>query len=80
MYDEDIKTLREWCNSDDHTFSYSHTEEEDGEDVIFISRYDFDDFANWLSENVVDLICINGKIGNDGVWFSTADLERAEFY
>ena len=80
MYDEDIKAIREWLNSEEHTFSYSHTEEDDGEDVMFVSSDDFEDFADYLRENVLDLISIPGKIGNDGVWFSTSDLEKAKFY
>lgn len=80
MYDDDIKAIREWCNSEENYWSYSHTEEDDGEDVIFVSRYDFDEFADWLRENVLDLMYIPGKIGNDGVWFSSSDLENAEFY
>ena len=80
MYDDDIKKVRGWCKDKERTFSYSHTEEEDGEDVIFVSASDFEDFADFLRENVSDLICIPGQIGNDGVWFSTADLEKARFY
>lgn len=80
MYDDDIKAIQDWCKDEEHTFSYCHTEEDDGEDVIFVSAYDFEEFADWLRENVLDLICIQGKIGNDGVWFSSADLERANFY
>lgn len=80
MYDDDIKAVQEWCKNEERTFSYCHTEEDDGEDVIFVSMYDFKEFADWLRENVMDLICIPGKIGNDGVWFSSADLEKAKFY
>lgn len=80
MYDDNIKAIQDWCKDKERTFSYCHTEEDDGEDVIFISALDFNDFADWLRENVYDLICIPGKIGNDGVWFSSADLERAKFY
>lgn len=80
MYDEDIKAVREWCNAEEHDFSYSHTKEDDGEDVIFVSAYDFEEFADLLRENVRDLIYIPGKIGNNGVWFSSTDLEKAEFY
>lgn len=46
---------------------------------MFVSAGDFEDFADFLRENVLDLICIHGKIGNDGVWFSTAELEKAVF-
>lgn len=80
MYDDDIKAIRDWCNSEEHLFSYSHTEEDDGEDVIFVASDDYQEFAEWLRENVLDLICIPGKIGNGGVWFSSADLEKAKFY
>ena len=80
MYEDDIKAVQEWCKDEEHTFSYCHTEEDDGEDVIFVSMYDFEEFADWLRVNVLDLICIPGKIGVDGVWFSSADLERANFY
>lgn len=80
MYDDDIKAIQDWCKDEERTFSYFHTEEDDGEDVIFISALDFNDFADWLHDNVYDLICIPGKIGNDGVWFSSADLKRAKFY
>ena len=80
MGDDEIKALREWCNDDYHTYSYSHTEEDDGEDVIYVSNYDFEDFCDWLRNNVTDLICIYGKIGNDGVWFSTEELKQAKFY
>ena len=80
MYDDDIKAIREWLRDDERPFSYCHTEEDDGEDVMFVSANDFEDFADFLRENVWDLICIPGKIGNDGVWFSTADLEKAKFY
>lgn len=80
MYDDDVKAIQEWCNDNEHTFSYCHTEEDDGEDVIFVSMYDFEEFADWLRENVLDLIYIPGKIGNDGVWFSSADLEKSRFY
>lgn len=80
MYDDDIKAIREWLRDDKRTFSYCHTEEDDGEDVMFVSADDFEDFADFLRENVLDLICIPGKIGNDGVWFSTVDLEKAKFY
>ena len=80
MYEDDIKAIREWCNSEERPFSYSHTEEEDGEDVIFVSVDDFEDFTDYLRENVLDLICIPGKIGNDGVWFSSEELEKARFY
>ena len=80
MYEDDIKAIREWCNSEERSFSYSHTEEEDGEDVIFVSVDDFEDFTDYLRENVLDLICIPGKIGNDGVWFSSEELEKARFY
>jgi len=80
MYEDDIKAVRDWCNSDERTFSYSHTEEDDGEDIIFVSASDYEDFCDWLAENYVDFICIYGKIGRDGVWFSSADLEKAKFY
>lgn len=80
MSEDDIKAVQEWCKEKEHTFSYCHTEEDDGEDIIFVSMYDFEEFADWLGQNVIDLICIPGKIGNDGVWFSSADLERAKFY
>ena len=80
MCDEDIKAIRDWLRDDERTFSYCHTEEEDGEDVMFVSSWDFVDFTVFLCENVFDLICIPGKIGNDGVWFSTSDLEKAKFY
>lgn len=80
MYDDDVKAIKEWCNDNEHTFSYFHTEEDDGEDVIFVSMYDFEEFADWLRENVMGLLHIPGKIGNDGVWFSSADLEKARFY
>lgn len=80
MYEDDIKAVREWCNSDERTFSYAHTEENDGEDVIFVSAYDYEEFCDWLAENYVDFICIHGKIGKDGVWFSSVELEDAKFY
>ena len=80
MYDDDIRAIQDWCRGEEHTFSYCHTEEDDGEDVIFVSADDYEEFADWLRENVMDLICIPGKIGNDGVWFSSADLEKARFY
>lgn len=80
MYDDDIKAIREWCNSEEHYWSYSHTEEDDDEDVIFVSMYEFEEFADWLRKNVMDLISIPGHIGNDGVWFSSSDLEKAKFY
>ena len=80
MCEEEIKTVREWLASGGRPFCYSHTEENAGEDVMFVSAGDFEDFADFLTENMTDLICIHGKIGNDGVWFSTADLEKAKFY
>lgn len=80
MYEEDIEAVREWIMSDDRPYCYSHKEEDDGEDIMFVSASDFEDFADFLRENVPDLICILGKIGNDGVWFSTSDLEKAKFY
>lgn len=80
MYDDQIKKVQDWCKDEEHTFSYCHTEEDDGEDVIFVSCYDFEEFSDWLRENVLDLIYIPGKIGNDGVWFSSSDLDRAKFY
>jgi len=80
MDDDEIKAIREWCNAEESSFSYSHTEEDDGEDVIFVASDDYQEFAEWLRENVLDLICIPGKIGNDGVWFSSADLKKAKFY
>lgn len=80
MYDDDIKAVREWFDSEDRVFSYCHTEAEDGEDVMFVAASDFEDFADFLRENILDLICIPGKIGNDGVWFSSEDLEKAKFY
>lgn len=80
MYDEDIKAMREWLNSDERPFSYSHTEEDDGEDVMFVYSGDFNEFADYLRENVTDLICISGNIGNDGVWFSSEQAENARFY
>ena len=80
MYDDDIKAIQDWCKDEERIFSYCHTEEDDGEDVIFVSASDFEEFADWLRESVLDLVCIQGKIGNDGVWFSSADLERAKFY
>ena len=80
MYEDDIKAVQEWCKDEEHTFSFCLTEEDDGEDVIFVSMYDFKEFTDWLRENVLDLICIHGKIGTDGVWFSSADLANAKFY
>lgn len=80
MYDEDIKALREWLNSDDRPFSYSHTEENDGEDVMFVYSGDFEEFADYLRENETDIICIHGMIGNDGVWFSSEEAENAKYY
>ncbi len=80
MYEEDINAVREWIASDDRPFCYAHTEDDDGEDVMFVSAGDFEDFADFLRENVFDLICIHGEIGNDGVWFSITDLEKAKFY
>lgn len=80
MYDDDIKAIREWLKSDERPYCYCHTEEDDGEDVMFVASGDFEDFADFLRENVLDLICIPGKIGNDGVWFSTTNLEKAKFY
>lgn len=80
MYEDDIKAVMEWCNAEEHTFSYAHTDEDDGEDVIFVATNDYVEFADWLRENILDLICIRGKIGNDGVWFSKDDLEKAKFF
>lgn len=80
MYEDDIKAIRDWLNDKERPLCYCHTEEEDGEDVMFVSVNDFEDFADFLRENVLDLIDIPGKIGNDGVWFSTDDLEKAKFY
>ena len=80
MYEDDVKAVRDWCNSDEHTFSYAHTEEDDGEDVIFVSSDDYEEFCDWLTENYTDLICIHGKIGREGVWFSSVELEDARFY
>ena len=80
MYDDDIKAVQDWCKNEERIYSYCHTEEEDGEDVIFVSAYDYEEFADWLRENVLDLLYIPGKIGNDGVWFSSADLEKSKFY
>lgn len=80
MGDDEIKKVQDWCKDEEHTFSYCHTEEDDGEDVIFVLSYDFKEFADWLRENVLDLLYVPGKIGNDGVWFSASDLEKAKFY
>lgn len=80
MYDDDIKAIRDWLNDEERPYCYCHTEEDDGEDVMFVSMYDYQEFADFLRENVVDLIYIRGNIGNDGVWFSTDDLEKARFY
>lgn len=80
MDDDNIKAVKDWCNSEDHYFSYCHTEEDDGEDVLFVDSGDFEDFADFLRENVLDLIYIPGKIDNDGVWFSTTDLKNAKYY
>lgn len=78
MYEDDIKAIRDWLF--ERPDCYCHTEEDDDEDVMFVSADDFEDFADFLRENVLDLICIPGKIGNDGVWFSTVDLKKAKFY
>ena len=48
MTDDDIKAIRDWCKSDERTWSYSHTEEDDGEDVIFVSMYEFEEFADYF--------------------------------
>jgi hypothetical protein len=79
MHDDEVKKVQDWCKDEEHTFSYCHTEEDDGEDVIFVSNHDFEEFADWLMENVADLIYIPGNIGNDGVWFSESDLKKARF-
>jgi hypothetical protein len=50
MYEEDIKAVREWLASDDRPFCYTHTEEDDGEDLMFVSAGDFEDFANDIWE------------------------------
>ena len=78
--DDAISAVREWCNALERPFSYCHTEEYDGEDVIFVSLYDFADFVNWLRENVLGLIYIPGKIRKDGVQFASADLRKAKYY
>jgi hypothetical protein len=80
MCDEDIKAIREWLDSEDHVFSYVHTMEEDGEDVWFVDSGDLEDFLGFLRVSAIDLICIPGKIGTDGVWFSLDDLRNTKFY
>ena len=79
MYEDDVEKIDGWFQ-EDRTFSYHHTEEEDGEDIYFVSAMDFEEFAEFLAQNLTDFMYIPGKIGNDGVWFSTSDLEKARFY
>lgn len=81
MSEDKIKLVDQWFkdNAEEYYDLYHHTEEEDGEDVYFVPSGAMEAFCDFLAENMTDLICIRGKIGNDGVWFSSADLEKAKY-
>ena len=82
MYDEDISVINEWFeNRDDRIYeTYHHTKEDDGEDVYCIAESDMKDFTDMLANNMPDLIGFQCMVGNNGIWFSSEDLKKAEFY
>ena len=82
MYSEDIKALNKWFKKKekDSYGTYHHTERKDGEDIYVVNSLDFEDFTDYLRENVVDLIGIPCMVGNDGIWFTSKDLDKSRFY
>ena len=80
MYEEDIEVLDAWFASHTNYGTYHHTQEEDGEDAYVVSASDMELFCYYLSENTIDLIGIPCMVGNDGIWFTSEDLEKARFY
>ena len=80
MYEDDVKALGEWFRCHEDYGTYHHTKEKDGEDIYGVNISDMELFCDYLRENVTDLIGIPCMVGNDGIWFTSEDLEKARFY
>lgn len=80
MYSEDIKELNKWFRKNKSYGTYHHTKQAHGEDLYSVSLYDVDEFCDFLRENITDLIGIPCMVGNDGIWFTKDDVEKASFY
>lgn len=82
MYKDDIQKVNRWFRKKekDSFGTYHHTMRKDGEDVYAVGTTDLDEFCDFLRENILDLIGFDCKVGNDGIWFSSGDLEKARFY
>lgn len=80
MYEDDIEALDDWFRCHEHHGTYHHTKEQDGEDIYAVSASDMELFCYYLRENVADLIGIPCMVGDFGIWFSSADLVKAQFY
>ncbi len=82
MYNDQIKELNKWFRKMEKESygTYHHTLKKDGEDIYAVESSDIEQFTDYLRENVPDLIGIPCRVGNDGIWFSSEDLEKASFY
>ena len=80
MYEDDVKALDEWFMCHENYGTYHHTKQEDGEDIYVVHVSDMELFCHYLKENGADLIGIPCMVGNDGIWFTSEDLEKAKFY
>ena len=80
MYKDDIKELNKWIKQHKSYGTYHHTKQTHGEELYSISLYDVSDFSDFLRETFPDLIGIPCMIGNDGIWFTKDDVEKARFY
>lgn len=82
MYKDDVQKLNRWFRKKekDSIGTYHHSMRKDGEDVYAVGASDVDEFCDFLRENILDLIGFHCMVGNDGIWFSSDDLEKARFY
>ena len=78
-----IRSIDEWFESrksdEYYDMTYHHTEKEDGEDVYAISCTDLRDFTDFLADEFPDMMGLTCRMSHYGVWFTSKDLENAEW-
>lgn len=75
MYEDSIKKLNEWFDSEDQSYGTGYNEI--GEYSVY--QGDVDDFCGYLREHEPDLVGIQCMVGVEGIWFKREDLENARY-
>ena len=75
MYEDDVKRIDEWFVEYEDYGTYHHTREHDGEDIYCVNESDVKSFCYFITA-FSDIIGIPCRVGADGIWFTSKDLEE----